>query len=163
MKIRVYRVLLAKIKITLITITNIEKLRPNMLQYKKTGHTRDIILKPWAQVAKGNLLTPQQYELDRKKISIGKWGVKIRVFADLVSYKIFVVYQKNFQLYQVTFLDPLEVPDKKNFEKKYRLGLVDSNVSQLCWRQFPRIIFCFIFVKYFFSFISMYCKCFVQC
>ena len=58
MKIRVYRVLLAKIKITLITITNIEKLRPNMLQHKKTGHTRDIILKPWAQVAKGNLLTP---------------------------------------------------------------------------------------------------------
>ena len=37
MKIRVYRVLLAKIKITLITITNIEKLRPNMLQYKKNG------------------------------------------------------------------------------------------------------------------------------
>ena len=58
MKIRVYRVLLAKIKITLITITNIEKLRPNMLQYKKTGHIRDIILKPWARVAKGNLLTP---------------------------------------------------------------------------------------------------------
>ena len=58
MKIRVYGVLLAKIKITLITITNIEKLRPNMLQYKKTGHTRDIILKPWAQVVKGNLLTP---------------------------------------------------------------------------------------------------------
>ena len=58
MKIRVYRVLLAKIKITLITITNIEKLRPNMVQDKKTGHTRDMILKPWAQVAKGNFLTP---------------------------------------------------------------------------------------------------------
>ena len=58
MKIRVYRVLLAKIKITMITITNIEKLRPNMVQYKKTGHTREMILKPWAQVAKGHLLTP---------------------------------------------------------------------------------------------------------
>ena len=30
----------------------------------------------------------------------------------------------------MTFLDPLEVPDKKKFEKKYRLGLVDSNVSK---------------------------------
>ena len=48
MKTRVYRVLLEKINITLITITKIEKLRPNLVQYKKTGHTRAIILKPWA-------------------------------------------------------------------------------------------------------------------
>ena len=30
----------------------------DMVQYKKTGRTRDMILKPWAQVAKGHLLTP---------------------------------------------------------------------------------------------------------
>ena len=58
MKTRVYRVLLEKINITLITITKIEKLRPNLVQYKKMGHTRDLILKPWAQVAKDHLLTP---------------------------------------------------------------------------------------------------------
>ena len=55
MKTRVYRVLLEKINITLITITKIEKLRPNLVQYKKTGQTRAIILKPWAHLVKAHL------------------------------------------------------------------------------------------------------------
>ena len=50
MKIRVYRVLLAKIKITLITITNTQKLTPNLVQYTKTGHTRDMTLRPSADL-----------------------------------------------------------------------------------------------------------------
>ena len=50
MKTRVYRVLLEKINITLITITKIEKLRPNLVQYKKTGHTRDMILESSANI-----------------------------------------------------------------------------------------------------------------
>ena len=37
MKIRVYLVLSAMSKVTLISIRNIEKLGPNMVQYKKNG------------------------------------------------------------------------------------------------------------------------------
>ena len=48
MKIRVYWVLSAMSKVTLISITNIEKPGRNLVQYTKTGHTIDMILRPSA-------------------------------------------------------------------------------------------------------------------
>ena len=48
MKIRVYRVLSAMSKVTQISITNIEKPGRNLVQYTKTGHTIDMILRPSA-------------------------------------------------------------------------------------------------------------------
>ena len=50
MKIRLNLVLLAMSKVTLISIRNIEKLGQNMVQYKKTGHARDMILESSAIV-----------------------------------------------------------------------------------------------------------------
>ena len=55
MKIRVYLVLSAMSKVTLISIRNIEKLGPNMVQYKKTGHTRDMILASSAKLDRADV------------------------------------------------------------------------------------------------------------
>ena len=53
MKIRVYLVLSAMSKVTLISIRNIEKLGPNMVQYKKNGTHKSYESEPLGERSQG--------------------------------------------------------------------------------------------------------------